>query len=207
MAGGLSHLRFERSEVALAAVNRALGRFETEIKPREARSILHHARLLIGSPSTTREAWSGYQTEDALTRVVSIADEFTFGLFIEVAEARLPVDPRVEVLWERYVERDADTWTQRFGAWENLHRVPIKTFPRYDRLLGFIDARNAIVHGLGSLTRKQLKTRHKVTGHLKSAGIGLSGTRLVLAPQHVRDCAAVVRGLIEWLDGEAAVAP
>jgi hypothetical protein len=144
------------------------------------------------------------RVEDALSRFMSIADEFTYGLLVNVTEANLPVDPRVSLLWEHYVDAETDTWPDRVSSWENLHRVLIKTFPRYNQLLGYIEARNAIVHGLGSLTRKQMKKPQKALGRLTAAQISLIGTRLSLSDNNATGCAEVVRELIDWLDTQAA---
>jgi hypothetical protein len=137
---------------------------------------------------------------------MSIADEFTLRLLVDVTEEKLPSDARVALLWERYEERHTDTWEQRFASWDGLHDVRVKDFPGYSPLWGYIEARNAIVHGLGSLTRKQLKSETRVVGRLKTARINTVGDRLVLTADHATDCASVVRDLIQWLDDQAATA-
>jgi hypothetical protein len=144
------------------------------------------------------------RVEDALARFMSIADEFTFGLLIEVTETRLPHDPRVAVLWERYVDRETDSWEQRFASWEQLHQVSVTEFPRYSALLGFIEARNAVVHGLGFLTRKQLKKTQRSLGRLKSAQIDVVANQLSLTVDDATKCASVVADFIAWLDSSAA---
>jgi hypothetical protein len=136
---------------------------------------------------------------------MSIADEFTFGLLVDVTEAKLPTDARVALLWEHYVERKTETWEQRFRSWQDLHGISMSTFPRYHPLWGYIEARNAIVHGLGALTGRQMKKPPRTKGRLTAASIGLIGSRLVLTVDHATECALVVRALIEWLDEEAAV--
>jgi hypothetical protein len=141
--------------------------------------------------------------EDALVRFISIADEFTLRLLIDVTEAKLPQDERVGLLWEDFAERNTDSWGQRFSSWEILHKVTVSAFPRYSPLRGYIEARNAIVHGVGALTRKQLKQLPRNTGLLNSAGIAMTGTRLTLTVANATDCASTVSSLIKWLDEEA----
>jgi hypothetical protein len=137
---------------------------------------------------------------------MSIADEFTYGLLVDVTEAKLPSDRRVALLWENYVEGQTDTWPLRFAAWKNLHGIPFDDFPRYHPFRGFIEARNAVIHGLGGLTRKQLKKPNTAEGRLRAAHISLRGTRLVLDVDDATACAQVVRDLIDWLDHRAASA-
>lgn len=67
-------------------------------------------------------------------------------------------------------------------------------------LLGFVDARNAIAHGLGSLTRKQLQKRSKVSARLAQAGISLARDVLKLQPANVERCATVMKDYVRWLD-------
>jgi hypothetical protein len=155
----------------------------------------------------TGSEYRSVRVEDALTRFMSIADEFTVGLLVELTQAKLPSDARVAELWEQYVDRNTDSWEQRFKTWERLHGVSMSGFPRYHPLWGYIEARNAVVHGLGVLTRKQLKREKTSTGRLRAARIHTVGARLVLTADHATDCASVVKDLINWLDAQAATVP
>lgn len=193
---------FERSELALGNLNRALAEFQREIAAFTRRSVLLPSRLFARTHAG--EPARGARTEDALVRFVAIADEFTLGLLIDLTEAKLPTDRRVALLWDRFEERHTDTWEQRFSSWEGLHQITVSAFPNYSPLWGYIEARNALVHGLGALTRKQLRTRSRCLGRLSSARIHLTGDRLTLRLQDATNCAGVVRDLIEWLDNQAA---
>ena len=211
-AVGLSRpLGFERSEYALGLVNQTAARFARETSERSRTGSLFVSRLL--SPRAARSAWlpawNVFRIEDALSRLLAIAEEFTFGLLVELTERQLPSDALVATLWEEHVNRETDTWEQRLGAWNRLHEVAIASeFPRHEPLQGFIQARNAIVHGLGVLTRKQTNTpkrRNRTISRLGAADIFVTtGDRLVLSVDHVAACASVIRSFIEWLDGAAA---
>jgi len=196
---------FERSELARSEINRALAQFRLEAAAGERRAVLHASRLAARG-STADPGPTSLRIEDALTRFVSIADEFTLGLLIDLTESKLPNDARVAILWERYEERYTDSWEQRFASFEGLHKIVVHTFPRYSPLMAYIEARNAIVHGLGSLTRKQLKKPGRIVGKLRTARINMSGNRLLLTADDAVQCALVIRELIEWLDDQAAAA-
>jgi hypothetical protein len=205
-AGSSLPIRFERSEVALAHVNRTAARFATEVSHR--RPIALGSRVLAtASPSSYEESWNVSRVEDALVRLISIAEEFTHGLLLELTSLKLPADARVAALWDSHVDRETDTWEQRVATWRLVHSVSIPNSPRYDVLFAFIQARNAIVHGLGSLTRKQLRDRMKSVARLGAARIPVTGNRLVLGESHVEQCADAVRTLIRWLDDAAAGVP
>jgi hypothetical protein len=139
--------------------------------------------------------------------LVAIAEEFTYGLLLELTSRKLPADTRVSALWDSHVDRETDTWEQRIATWRLIHSISIPSSPRYDVLFAFIQARNAIVHGLGSLTRKQLRDRTKSVARLRAARISVSGTQLVLNDSHVEQCADAVRRLIRWLDDAATSVP
>lgn len=202
IAGHSPH--FERSELALGNLNRALAGFRTEIAARAERPILRSSRLLASRRTASNSAFGAIRVEDALTRFMSVADEFTYGLLVDVTEARLPSNPRVSLLWENYVDGKTDTWPQRFESWKSLHGIPFDSFPRYHPLRGFIEARNAVVHGLGALTRKQLKKPDTAEGRLRAAHVALIGTRVTISVENATACAQVVHDLIEWLDEQAA---
>ncbi len=207
-AGPSLSIRFERSELALAHVNRTAARFTAELSQSRRRRIALVSRVLAtASPSSYEESWNVSRVEDALVRLISIAEEFTHGLLLELTSRKLPADARVAVLWDSHVDRETDTWEQRMATWRLVHSVSIPSSPRYDVLFGFIQARNAIVHGLGSLTRKQLRDRTKSVARLRAARISVNGDQLVLTGRHVEQCADVVRTLIRWLDDEATRVP
>jgi hypothetical protein len=197
-------LQFERSEVALTHLNRRLAQFRLDAAAGRA-----GGRLIIDSRPIVRSSVGALDTlrvrhEDALARFMSIADEFTAGLLVEVTERVIPSERRVSVMWDRYVDKETDTWDQRFGSWESLHEVRVAAFPAYDAFRGYVEARNALIHGLGALTRKQLKNPKKVLGRLSSAKVRTVGNRLELATENVLGCATVVSEFVRWLDREGA---
>src|SRR5579862_2394619 len=197
---------FQLSETSLALINRALAAFRLEVDAASGTGVVVAlpSRIWSGRARLSSTRRRGVRTEDALVRFMSIADEFTFGLLIHVTETKLPKDERIRVLWARYEERHSNTWEQRFASWEALHKVAVSSFPKYSPLWGYIEARNAIVHGVGSLTRRQLAKRARSVGRLSTARIGVSGDRVILAPGNAIECAVVVRELITWLDAQAA---
>ncbi len=137
-------------------------------------------------------------------RLVSIAEEVSLGLLVEATERVLPQGTVMRALWD--FQREAtDTWPQRLGVWKRVHSITVgASFQRYGEFVGFVEARNAIVHGLGSLTEKQMRDRERTVARLRGARIPVTGTRLGLHRFHVDLCASVVREFIVWLDGEAA---
>jgi hypothetical protein len=145
-----------------------------------------------------------FYTESAILALISVGEEFSFSRLVDMTEERSPSDPIVSLLWDAELARSGDTWTQRDELWKRYFGIAAGGFSDRASLLGFVDARNAIAHGLGTLTRKQLLQKPKVTARLAQAGIALHGSSVILEPRHVEKCAVVVKGYIRWLDAAAA---
>ena len=97
------------------------------------------------------------------------------------------------------------TWVQRRKAWAKLG-IELTAYSGWPALNGFIDARNAILHRRGRLTRKQLQTsadRAATVNSLARAGIGLRDDQLVLGPTQVELASGIVRDYVSWLDRQA----
>jgi hypothetical protein len=106
--------------------------------------------------------------------------------------------------WRWQVGAGHNTW--RFGhakrnvLWRKYKNVTVKDFPRHKELQGFIQARKSISHGLGSLTRRQLRNRAETAKELGDAGIDLRGDSVVIDASHVEACAEIVKAFVLWLD-------
>jgi hypothetical protein len=195
----------ERAERSRNLVNLALAHYRQTAGSTE--------RVRLGLPRSPRRRGrrsavpETFRTHDAILRIVAVAEDFSFSQLIDVTEARLPTDRIVQSLWDSELERSGDTWGRRLELWRRFHEVRIgDSFSSYAELNGFIEARNAIAHGLGQLTRKQLRDRGKTVGRLANADIHLHGNTLVVTATHVERCATVVKDFIIWLDQEPLAA-
>ncbi|MEU0151542.1 hypothetical protein [Micromonospora fulviviridis] len=62
------------------------------------------------------------------------------------------------------------------------------------------EARNAVAHGLGKLTRRQMRSENSVKSKLKAAGITVEDNRIVLSDDSLAAAASACRDFIERLD-------
>ena len=92
--------------------------------------------------------------------------------------------------------RGTGTWSEQQNAYANWLGVK-ENWKVVERL---VEARNAVAHGLGTLTRRQLRNEASVRGKLREAGITLTGIRVVLSDAALSSAAADCRGLIHRLD-------
>lgn len=132
----------------------------------------------------------GTQQDHAVVDLLSIAEHFTTA--------------RVLRLNHEITERDVATWEERKNTLRNSFGVDledVETFPDWPPLLGFVEARNALQHGLGTLTARQLvRWRALTLRRLADAGISMMGDRVVIEDQTVRDCHSCAEAFILTLD-------
>jgi hypothetical protein len=139
----------------------------------------------------------------ALTRIVSVGEEFHRSTLSRAVERRLPAGHvMVEALWDRTV-RDIDTtWGKQLNAWNEWVAVNVEHSAEYRAFHPFVDARNAATQGLGRLTRLQVARDggRAVRTRLDAAGIYQSGSDILIDTATVRSCATVATDFIDWLD-------
>jgi hypothetical protein len=105
------------------------------------------------------------------------------------------------------VGSSANTWIKRAKAWKACS-VDVDGYIGWSALMGFVEARNAVQHGLGRLTDRQLEDKYKkqTLGWLKAAEVRLNGDMIILAEADVTRCAQTSADFIRWLDLAAQVA-
>jgi hypothetical protein len=88
-----------------------------------------------------------------------------------------------------------NTWHKQQTAWQERLGIDLKRqCPHYPALRGFVDARNAILHGGGTLTKQQTENVAfwpEIQRHLAAAGINRVRHTLVFTPELVERCAEV----------------
>jgi len=185
----------ERAEAAIARVNRTLAIYRQQQRASSAEDDPISASL----PHE-------FLTHAAVTALMAVAEEFSLSRLIDLTHSTARAGKVVELLWDSELNRSGDTWGNREAMWERYFNVKSGGFQQRQSLLGFIDARNAIAHGHGSLTRKQLRSEQKTLARLSQAGIPTRGHAIELRAPEVEACAALVKGYVFWLDGAVASA-
>lgn len=96
------------------------------------------------------------------------------------------------------------TWKKRENAWAKHASVGLANYRDWSALMGFAEVRNALQHGLGKLTERQLVDhRTEVLAHIKSSQVNLNGDRVMLSKSDVERCEQVCVNFVEWLDSQA----
>lgn len=136
----------------------------------------------------------------ALFQMVSVAESFT----VAVAQrtqgyAREQGGTVVANLLKQVRFRETDGWEAVRTFLKSLG-VPITDLSTHQRMLGYIEARNSVAHGQGSLTARQLANHKSATSNLRAANILLRNDQLVLSAQVVGECRDCICEYINQLD-------
>jgi hypothetical protein len=115
------------------------------------------------------------------------------------------VTRRLLEFWPGVTESEVSTWKKREYAWRNHANVDLTIItPDWHNLLGFVEARNALQHGLGRLTEMQLgRHRDDVLSDLAAANISLIGDLIQIDVHTVRSCYSVCENFVVTLDNAA----
>jgi hypothetical protein len=138
------------------------------------------------------------QCQATLVRLLSITEAFCAErLLEEVEQIMIPSRHQtVSNLWDDAAIDATRSWEAQKGAYKQWLGVK-HDWKAVEQLA---EARNAVAHGLGSLTRRQRRTEQSVTQKLNAAGIKLEKGRLVLSDAILANAASVCREFVEQID-------
>ena len=121
----------------------------------------------------------------------------------------VPPAPRLlPLMWDKTESTVRTTWAGVAEGWRDWFAVKLDDCAAYANLQGYIEVRNAIVHGLGTLTRRQLRKKdgQATRDRIKKAGVAVVERRVELSPANIEGCAITSVEFIEWLDLQAQAA-
>lgn len=141
------------------------------------------------------------QCQATLVRILSIAESFSGERLLEELQKIVERSSHKSIneLWERAAVSATSTWEEQRNAYKGLLGVTLDNsdWASVGRLA---EARNAVAHGLGALTRRQLRNRQSTVSKLQSCGIRLRDNRIVLNDQILFGAAQTCREFIWKLD-------
>ncbi|MEI5675742.1 MULTISPECIES: hypothetical protein [unclassified Nocardioides] len=144
-----------------------------------------------------------------------MTEAFTYGQLQERLERYAP-EPRNKFVDGLY----ADEERKATGSWDAAKKafntwgpgVQLGEFKRWNEVLAVIDARNAVVHGLGQFTRLQ-RRKHSALAESKKRLVKLgyaideSDNRLITTSVALRNTGDLLRQFLEHLDGQLTAHP
>ncbi|WP_144066010.1 hypothetical protein [Gordonia lacunae] len=140
------------------------------------------------------------QLQTTLLRLVSIAEWFCGDTLIKHAEESMS-DSResrtFESIWREASASATMTWELQAKYYKEWLEITLN----WTAIKHYVDARNAIAHGLGELTRKQLgKNPSSIKTRLNNGGVAVSGNSVRLTKTNLHDAATACKELIRNVD-------
>lgn len=179
------------AENAAALLFQTLGAHRTAIAALRTRPL---PRLGTGRANDAEQI----QCQSTLVRLLSITESFASELLLREVD-KVTARSRsaaVDSLWDEAAVRGTNSWREQQTSYRDWLGVT-EDWTAVERLA---EARNAVAHGLGTLTRRQLRKEASVRDKLKKAGIPLTGIRIVLSDPALASAASDCRDLIHRID-------
>lgn len=141
----------------------------------------------------------------SLVRITSIIEAHVADQLVRRFEPHAP-PPRKAILDDVYVRAEDNaigSWpkmTEHYGRWFSIN---MKKCPAWRRIEALTNARNAVAHGLGELTRRMArKDKTQLRRDFATLDVSMAGSAIVLSEKSLHSAATAGRELIEWLDDE-----
>lgn len=186
----------DRAEGALSLIHLAMGQHQREISHR---AIQRSTRLRPDAHDAELSLRQG-----TIARVASITEAFCVDRLMTMAISELDPEKSIarRAMFDDALKGATGTWSSIRGAFSQWHGVK----PDWKPLESVQEVRNAIAHGLGRLTHRQLVTRNATVQRVRRIGLDVdSDDRLIIADQDVlkvsRVCAQLIRDLDERTRG------
>jgi hypothetical protein len=132
--------------------------------------------------------------------MVTVAEAFTDALSVSVLQGLARPQENLLGLVAQYEFRGNFTWEARRESYERIHAVRLGECPHWANLRTGVEIRNAIAHGLGTLTVRQRAEVSRWQRRFPEVGVRLDGYRIDIGPEAVQGCLRYVSGFIRWLD-------
>lgn len=192
------HVPTERAEDAIRLIFYTLGSHRSYVarmpKPR-----------IRGRLAPKKQDTVQIQRQATLLRLVSITESFCAGRLIARAEESIgaPGSQVMTHVWERASLDATGTWE----AQKDAYRKWLGVKPDWQVLDGLAEARNAVAHGLGALTRRQVKSHASTMTKINRTGIAVIDDVLILSDNDLLSAARACRDLISEVDSQTASFP
>ncbi|BEL04983.1 hypothetical protein Q0Z83_031740 [Actinoplanes sichuanensis] len=133
-----------------------------------------------------------------LIRLLSITEAFTADLLAREADRAVALSQNTAAarIAEDAVIRATSGWLDQEKAYKDWLGVR----EDWNAVVRLAEARNAVAHGLGKLTKRQLRTEQRVKDRLQAAGISLNNGRIVLSDTNLAAATSACRDFIERVD-------
>lgn len=167
------------SQSAEAALDRLASRYAEHLRLAGSSPVIsgRHAPR----PEQTRQA-------NAIVDMVAIAEAFSID--------------RLVAGWPDTPTATTATWMKREKAWRKVG-ADLTSTKSWLALMGYVEVRNALQHGLGRLTGQQLGRRDQTLTRIAASGVDLNGDRVTVEDRDIDLCYRTCRLFVHEADDAA----
>jgi hypothetical protein len=176
---------------------------------RRFESLISASPRATGRLKTLPSSTASHQTraQSTLLRVVSVLEAHVAQELVRRVEADVPA-PRSPILEDIYIaaeDKAIGSWPAIVDCYKRWLQISLRTCVGWTAIQALVDARNAIAHGLGELTRRQArKNLPQLIRSLRAADILVTGARIEVSEASLLSAAHTVRAFLNSLDGDLA---
>lgn len=180
-----------RAESARELIYRTLGVHRTVM------TNLHPGlrRRRLGGPDDSR---AQIQRQATFLRLLSITESFCGELLLSQTESLVrPTSHKVLLgIWDDAAVGATNTWLNQKDSYKTWLGVSVN----FNSVNQLAEARNAIAHGLGTLTRRQRRNETRSVSRIRAAGIDVVGGQVILTEASLARAADTCRQTIVEVD-------
>jgi len=185
------------AESALTLLARTAGDFRLAYGLAVVRSIGRIRRTVTALGSYDSRAVTA---ESSYLRIVTVAEAFADARSVTLLQGLARPEKQLLGLVAQYEVRSNYTWEARRESYERVHAVRFVDCPDWTNLKTGAEIRNAIAHGLGTLTVRQRGELARWQRRFPQVRVRLDGYRVEISPEAVQECLRYVSAFVRWLD-------
>lgn len=138
--------------------------------------------------------------QSTFLRLVSVAEATVDSLGTELTNQTIAAaDRTVRMLALEKELATSSSWRMRRRSFRRHHGIDLQKCRDYKRLEGAMEVRNAIAHGLGRLTTRQV-TSKETLGYLRRIEVDVVNGFVRLQSSHVEACASYCGSFLKAID-------
>lgn len=141
----------------------------------------------------------------SLVRITSIIEAHAADQLVRRLEPHAP-PPRKAILDDLYVRAEDNaigSWPKMMEHYSRWFSINMKKCPAWRQIEALTNARNAVAHGLGELTRRMArKDATQLRRDFATVDVSMAGSAIMLSEKSLHSAAIAGREFIEWLDEE-----
>lgn len=197
----MTHLRsvpFLQTEVTLRLITATLAESSAVAARQVGSARIRRSELLGPVAQSDVQAQAGY------FRMLSLAESYTDSIHELLLQRQTGTATTQTLLRavDEHLLSASTSWPRRQEAFRRVHSIRLSDCPAWTELAAAREARNAIAHAQGRLTRRQ-RRNPTIVAKLGSINVAVAGARLRFTYDSLVECARVSQAYVRWLDGEA----